>query len=160
MLKLQYFGYLMWRVDSWKDPDAGKYWRQGGKGVTEDEMVGCHHQLNGHEFEQTREILKNREVWCAAVHGITKNQTWLNDWTTTKMENTKDNYAIKQAFLFFYNFICSFIYLQLCCAGSSFSWGVFYTWVESGLLSSYSGPTSHWSVFLLQIMGSKTQELH
>ena len=35
-----------------KDPDAGKNCGQE-KGTTEDEMVGCHHQLNGHEFEQT-----------------------------------------------------------------------------------------------------------
>ena len=35
----------------WKDPDAGKDWRQEEKGMTEDEMVGCHHWLNGHEFE-------------------------------------------------------------------------------------------------------------
>ena len=36
-----------------KDPDAGKDWGQEEKGETEDEMVGWHHQLNGHEFEQT-----------------------------------------------------------------------------------------------------------
>ena len=36
-----------------KDPDAGKDWRQEEKGMTEDETVGWHHQLNGHEFEQT-----------------------------------------------------------------------------------------------------------
>ena len=35
-----------------KDPDAGKDWRQKEKGTTEDEMVGWHHRLNGHEFEQ------------------------------------------------------------------------------------------------------------
>ena len=35
----------------WKDPDAGKDWRQEEKGMTEDEMVGWHHWLNGHEFE-------------------------------------------------------------------------------------------------------------
>ena len=35
-----------------KDPDAGKELRQKEKGMTEDEMVGCHHQLNGREFEQ------------------------------------------------------------------------------------------------------------
>ena len=41
-------------VKSWligKDPDAGKDWKQEEKGTTEDEMVGWHHQLNGHEFE-------------------------------------------------------------------------------------------------------------
>ena len=37
----------------WKDPDAGKDWRQEEKGTIEDEIVGWHHQLNGHEFEQT-----------------------------------------------------------------------------------------------------------
>ena len=36
-----------------KDPDAGKDWTQKGKGMTEDEMVGWQHQLNGHDFEQT-----------------------------------------------------------------------------------------------------------
>ena len=47
-------GQLMQRVDFiGKDPDAGKDWGQEEKGVTEDEMVGWHHQLNGHEFEQT-----------------------------------------------------------------------------------------------------------
>ena len=35
----------------WKDPDAGKDWRQEEKGTTEDEMVGWHHQLDVHEFE-------------------------------------------------------------------------------------------------------------
>ena len=49
---------LFWASDekNWlieKDPDAGTDWRQDEKGTTEDEMVGCHHQLNGHEFEQT-----------------------------------------------------------------------------------------------------------
>ena len=47
-LKLQYFGYLMRRADSFeKNPDAGKDWGQEEKGTTEDEMVGWHHWLNG-----------------------------------------------------------------------------------------------------------------
>ena len=51
-LKLQYFGHLMRRVDSLeKDPDAGRNWGQEEKGMTEDEMAGWHHELNGHEFE-------------------------------------------------------------------------------------------------------------
>ena len=36
----------------WKDPDAGKDWRQEEKGTTEDEMVGWHHRLDGHDFGQ------------------------------------------------------------------------------------------------------------
>ena len=51
-LKLQYFGHLMRRVNSHgKDPDAGRGWGQEEKGVTEDEMAGWHHQLDGHGFE-------------------------------------------------------------------------------------------------------------
>ena len=46
---------ILWPSDAkswliWKDPDAGKDWRQEEKGMTEDEMVGWHHQLNEHEF--------------------------------------------------------------------------------------------------------------
>ena len=53
--KLQYFGHLMcWLIG--KDPDAGKDWRHEEKGTTEDEMVGWHHQLDEHEFEQAPEV--------------------------------------------------------------------------------------------------------
>ena len=39
--------------------------------MTEDEMVGWNHQLDGHEFEQAlRDVVKDREAWCAAVHGV------------------------------------------------------------------------------------------
>ena len=46
---------ILWPSDAkswliWKDPDAGKDWRREEKGMTEDEMVGWHYQLNGHEF--------------------------------------------------------------------------------------------------------------
>ena len=50
-LKLQYFGHLMQRADIWKHSDAGKGWGQEEKEMMEDVMVGCHHRLNGHEFE-------------------------------------------------------------------------------------------------------------
>ena len=44
--------------------------------MTEDGMVGWHHQLNGHESEQTlRERVKDWEAGCAAVHGVSKSQT-------------------------------------------------------------------------------------
>ena len=64
-----------------KDPDAGKDWRQEEKGMTEDEMVGWHHRLNGHEFEQAWEMVKDREAWHAAVHGVTELDMieWLNN---------------------------------------------------------------------------------
>ena len=47
---------ILWSPDTkswlyWKEPNSGKDWRQGKKGMTEDEMVGWHHRLYGHEFE-------------------------------------------------------------------------------------------------------------
>ena len=52
MMKLQYFGHLMKSQLIGKEPDAGKDWRQEEKGMTEVKMVGWHHWLNGHGFEQ------------------------------------------------------------------------------------------------------------
>ena len=50
--KLQYFGHLVQRVDSLeKDFDAGRDWGQEEKGMTEDEMAGWHHRLDGRESE-------------------------------------------------------------------------------------------------------------
>ena len=48
---------ILWPPDAkswliWKDPDTGKNWRQEEKGMTKDNIVGWHHQLNGHEFQQ------------------------------------------------------------------------------------------------------------
>ena len=51
-LKLQYFGHLMRRADSLEKTGVREDRRQEEKGTTEDEMVGWHHQLNGHESEQ------------------------------------------------------------------------------------------------------------
>ena len=50
-LKLQYFGHLMRRVDSFEETDAGRDWGQEEKGTTEDEMAGWHHGLDGRESE-------------------------------------------------------------------------------------------------------------
>ena len=50
-LKIQYFGHLMWRVDSLEKTDAGRDWGQEEKGTTEDEIAELHHRLDGREFE-------------------------------------------------------------------------------------------------------------
>ena len=42
-------------------------------------MVGWHHRLNGHEFEQSQGDSEGQEAWCAAVHGVTKSQTQLSE---------------------------------------------------------------------------------
>ena len=62
-----------------KDPDAGKDWRQEEKGMTEDEIVGWHHRLDGHEFEQVLGVVMDREAWFAAVRGVAKNWTQLSN---------------------------------------------------------------------------------
>ena len=60
-----------------KDPDAGKDSGQEEeeKEMTEDEMVGWHHQLNDMSLGELRELVLDREAWRAAVYGISKSQT-------------------------------------------------------------------------------------
>ena len=83
---------ILWPTDAksqliGKDSDAGKDWGQEEKGMTEDEMVGWHHWLNGCEFEQTPGDGEGLGSLAYAVHGVTKSGTWLSDWTTTTNPN-------------------------------------------------------------------------
>ena len=64
----------------WKRPWCWKRLRAGGKGVTEDEMVGWHHQLSAYESEQTLD----RRAWCAAADGVTESG---HDWVTEHNES-------------------------------------------------------------------------
>ena len=64
---------------SGKDPDAGEDWGQEEKESTEDEMVGWHHRLNGHELSGLRELVMDREARSAAVHGVAKSLTRLSN---------------------------------------------------------------------------------
>ena len=63
-----------------KDPHAGKDWRQEGKEMTEDEMVGWHHWLEDMGLGGLWELVMNREAWRAVVHGVAKSRTQLSDW--------------------------------------------------------------------------------
>ena len=83
-LKLQYFGHLMKRVNSLeKTLMLGKIEGRRRRGLTKEGMVGWHHWLKGHESEQTPGDSEGQGTWRAAVHGITKCWTRLNDWITT-----------------------------------------------------------------------------
>ena len=60
----------------WKDPDAGKDWRQEEKGTTEDEMVGWHHWLSGHEFERALGVGDGQAgLACCSPWGHKKSDT-------------------------------------------------------------------------------------
>ena len=77
---------ILWPLDeknqlNGKDPGAEKDWRWEEKGMTEDEMVGWYHQLNGHEFDKLQELVMDREAWRAVVLEVTNSQTCLRDWT-------------------------------------------------------------------------------
>ena len=77
---------MLWPPDvkNWligKGSDAEKDWRQEENGTTENEMVGWHHRLNGHEFTQALGVGMDKEARCTAVYGVTKSRTQLSDWT-------------------------------------------------------------------------------
>ena len=67
-----------------KDPDDGKDWRQEEKRTIEDKMVGWHHWLNGHEFEQAPGVGNGQGRLHATVHGVAKSQTQLSELSWRK----------------------------------------------------------------------------
>ena len=72
---------ILWSPDAknWfigKDPDAGKDWRRGEKGTTENEMVGWHHRLNRHEFESTPGVGDGQgDLACCSPWGLKESYT-------------------------------------------------------------------------------------
>ena len=76
---------ILWPPDvkNWligKHPDAGKDWRQEEKGTTEDEMVGWHHRLDGHEFEKALGSCDGQEsLACCSPWGCRVRQDWATE---------------------------------------------------------------------------------
>ena len=81
---------ILWPPDEkswliWKDPEAGKDWRQEKKGTTEDEMVGWHHRLNGMSLSKLRELVMDRRPgvlqsmgWQGVRHNWATELNWTN----------------------------------------------------------------------------------
>ena len=89
MLKLQYFGHLMWRADTLENTLMMGKWMQEEKVVSENKMIGWHHRLKGHESEQTpgdsegQGSLTRYSPWGHKESDITeqlKNSWWCNGW--------------------------------------------------------------------------------
>jgi len=82
---------IFWPPDAknwlvWKDPDAGKDWRQEEKGMTEDEMIGRHHQLCRHEFEQTLGAGDGQgSPACCSPCGCRVGHTWETELSPERM---------------------------------------------------------------------------
>ena len=83
-LKLQYFGHLMWRTDSFeKTLMLGKIERRRRRGQQRMRWLESITNSMDMSLSKLRKIVKDMEAWHAAIHGVTKNWTWLSDWTTT-----------------------------------------------------------------------------
>ena len=84
-LKLQYFGHLMWRADSLeKTLMLGKTEGRRRRGWQKMRWLDGIIDMMDMSLSRLRELVMNRKAWCVEVHGVTKSQTRLSDWTELK----------------------------------------------------------------------------